>query len=366
VPSRVPLKAPLGDAQTNNACDPEHKAPAIFLMGPTASGKTDLAMALCEQLPCEIISVDSAMIYRGMDIGTAKPTADELTRAPHRLIDICDPSEIYSAADFRRDALAEMERISAAGRIPLLVGGTMMYFKALIHGMSGLPAASPALRRQLEAEAEKLGWSALHEQLQAADPVAAKLIHPNNRQRLLRALEVVRLTGRPISAFWAAEGSQRSQQQTDPQGSGFQGVEDYTYFTQWQADETSSLPYTVAQLAMVPPERRVLHDRIHQRFVSMLERGLLDEVRALMSRGDLHQNLPSMRCVGYRQAWSYLSGVDDYDAFVSKGVAATRQLAKRQLTWLRKWSDLNWLDSEDGFIVEAALKKIKSHTTFST
>lgn len=344
-----------------SASSEQGKPPAIFLMGPTASGKTDLAMALCEQLPCDIISVDSAMIYRGMDIGTAKPTSDELARAPHRLINICDPSETYSAADFRRDALVEMDRISAAGRIPLLVGGTMMYFKALLHGMSGLPSASPELRRTLEAEAEQLGWAALHEELQATDPVAAKLIHPNNRQRLLRALEVIRLTGRPISAFWEAEGSQSSQEQKE----GRQGIEDYTYFTQWQADETSSLPYTITQFAMVPPERRVLHERIHRRFLNMLEVGLLDEVRVLMGRGDLHPDLPSMRCVGYRQAWSHLAGEDDYDTFVSKGVAATRQLAKRQLTWLRKWSDLNWLDSEGGFIVEAALKKVRFHTTFS-
>ncbi|MGO1500217.1 MAG: tRNA (adenosine(37)-N6)-dimethylallyltransferase MiaA [Marinobacter sp.] len=330
-------------------------------MGPTASGKTDLAMALCDQLPCDIISVDSAMIYSGMDIGTAKPSADELARAPHQLINICDPAETYSAADFRLAALAEMDRISRAGRIPLLVGGTMMYFKALLHGMSGLPAASPELRKTLEAEAQQLGWSALYEELQAADPVAAKRIHPNNRQRLLRALEVIRLTGRPISAFWEAGGSPPSVQEA-----GRQGVEDYTYYTQWQADETSSLPYTVTQLAMMPPERRVLHDRIHQRFLKMLEAGFLDEVRTLMGRGDLHPDLPSMRCVGYRQAWNHLAGVDDYDTFVSKGVAATRQLAKRQLTWLRKWSDLNWLDSEDRYIVESALKKVRLRTTFSS
>lgn len=345
------------------------KPPAIFLMGPTASGKTDLAMALCDKLPCDIISVDSAMIYRGMDIGTAKPTADELARAPHRLIDICEPVETYSAADFRRDALAEMDRISRAGRIPLLVGGTMMYFKALLHGMSGLPAANPELRKTLEAKAQRLGWSTLYEELQTIDPVAAKLIHPNNRQRLLRALEVVRLTGRPISAFWAADGSQHSQssqQEVGQQEAGRQGIEDYTYFTQWQADEATTLPYTVTQLAMGPPERRVLHERIHQRFLNMLEAGFLDEVRALMGRGDLHPDLPSMRCVGYRQAWNHLAGVDDYDTFVSKGVAATRQLAKRQLTWLRKWSDLNWLDSEDRFIVEAALKKVRLRTTFSS
>lgn len=337
------------------------RPPAIFLMGPTASGKTDLAMALCDQLPCDIISVDSAMIYRGMDIGTATPSPEELARAPHRLIDICDPADIYSAADFRRDALAEMDRISGAGRIPLLVGGTMMYFKALLHGMSGLPAASPELRKTLETEAERLGWSTLYQELQAADPVAAKLIHPNNRQRLIRALEVIRLTGRPISAYWEANGPPSSAQEA-----GQHGIEDYTYFTQWQADEASELPYTVTQLAMVPPERRVLHDRIHQRFLNMLEAGFLDEVRTLMGRGDLYPDLPSMRCVGYRQAWNHLAGVDDYDTFVSKGVAATRQLAKRQLTWLRKWSDLNWLNSEDRFIAEAALKKVRLRTTFSS
>jgi len=336
--------------------------PAIFLMGPTASGKTDLAMALCDRLPCEIISVDSAMIYRGMDIGTAKPTAAELARAPHRLIDICDPAETYSAADFRRDALAEMAEITAAGRIPLLVGGTMMYFKALIHGMSGLPSASSDVRRALEQEAEERGWEALHQELQSLDPIAAGRIHPNNRQRLMRALEVLRLTGKPISEFWKAESGPGEEPALVDQSA---DVKDYTYFTRWQADETSSLPYTVVQLAMMPPERRVLHERIRLRFLKMLEAGFLDEVRALMLREDLHPDLPSMRCVGYRQAWSYLSGEDDYETFVSKGVAATRQLAKRQLTWLRKWSDVDWLDSDDKLIVEAALKKIRLRTTFN-
>ena len=332
---------------------------AIFLMGPTASGKTDLAIELCEHLPCDIISVDSAMIYRGMNIGTAKPTAGELARAPHRLIDICDPAETYSAADFRRDALAEMAKIAGAGRIPLLVGGTMMYFKALLHGMSGLPGADPELRRVLIQEAEQNGWLALHQELQEKDAVAAGLIHPNNRQRLLRALEVVRMTGKPISSFWQSDAATLPQNQGD-------GVEDYTYFTQWQADEVSSLPYTVAQLALAPPERRVLHERIHQRFLNMLDAGFLEEVRALMARGDLHPDLPSMRCVGYRQAWGYLAGDYDYDTFVSKGVAATRQLAKRQLTWLRKWSDMDWLDSGNEDISKAALKKIGLRTTFNS
>ena len=321
--------------------------PAIFLMGPTASGKTDLAMALCDHLPCEIISVDSAMIYRGMDIGTAKPTAEELARAPHRLVDICDPAETYSAADFRRDALAAMAEITAAGRVPLLVGGTMMYFKALLHGMSGLPSASPTVRVALE-----------HRR---SDPVAAERIHPNNRQRLMRALEVLRLTGKPISEFWKAETGAGEQPTAAAQGG---DIEDYTYFTRWQADETSLLPYTVVQLAMMPPERRVLHERIRLRFLKMLDAGFLDEVRALMLREDLHPDLPSMRCVGYRQAWSYLSGEDDYETFVGKGVAATRQLAKRQLTWLRKWSDVEWLDSDDKLIAESALKKIRLRTTF--
>lgn len=333
--------------------------PAIFLMGPTASGKTDLAIALCHRLPCDIISVDSAMIYRGMDIGTAKPSPAELASVPHRLIDICDPAETYSAADFRRDALAAMAEITAAGRIPLLVGGTMMYFKALLHGIAGLPPASPDLRRALEQDAEQRGWEALHQDLQRFDPVAAQRIHPHNRQRLVRALEVLRLTGKPISQFWQA-GSGPGEVATDAGQKG--GVDDYTYFTRWQADETPLLPYTVIQLAMTPPERHLLHERIRLRFLTMLEAGLLDEVRALMLRDDLHPDLPSMRCVGYRQAWNYVSGEGDYATFVSKGMAATRQLAKRQLTWLRKWSGVEWLDADDQRVVEAALKTIQART----
>ncbi|GGC58059.1 tRNA (adenosine(37)-N6)-dimethylallyltransferase MiaA [Marinobacter halophilus] len=333
--------------------------PAIFLMGPTASGKTDLAIELCRRLPCDIISVDSAMVYRGMDIGTAKPGAEELTTAPHRLIDICDPADTYSAADFRRDALAEMAEITGRGRIPLLVGGTMMYFKALLHGMSDLPSASPALREQLEREAKEHGWEQLHRELAARDPVAAGLIHPNNRQRLMRALEVIRLTGRPISEIWQAPSGTSS-------GDNLSGIEDYTYFTRWQADESPSLPYTVSQFALAPVERSELHQRIQQRFQAMLESGFLNEVEILMERGNLNSDMPSMRCVGYRQAWDYLSGSSDYEAFVSKGVAATRQLAKRQLTWLRKWPNVHWLSVGDPQVVIETLKKSGLHTTFNS
>lgn len=335
------------------------RPPAIFLMGPTASGKTDMAIELCRQLPCEIISVDSALIYRGMDIGTAKPTLQELAQAPHRLIDICDPGETYSAADFRRDALAAMVDITARGRIPLLVGGTMMYFKALLQGMSGLPAANPALREQIEQEAADQGWQHLHGELLEKDPEAARLIHPNNRQRLTRAIEVIRLTGKPISSFWQA-GPESELEQDDAD------IKDYTYFTRWQADESTDLPYTVFQFALVPVERSVLHHRIEKRFLAMLEAGFLDEVRALMARGDLGPDLPSMRCVGYRQAWEYLSGDSDYDAFVARGVAATRQLAKRQLTWLRKWRDVYLLNTPDPRPVLETLKNAGVGTTFNS
>ncbi|WP_228260634.1 tRNA (adenosine(37)-N6)-dimethylallyltransferase MiaA [Marinobacter confluentis] len=330
--------------------------PAIFLMGPTASGKTDLAIELCRRLPCDIISVDSAMIYRGMDIGTAKPSPAELAAAPHRLIDICDPADTYSAADFRRDALAEMAVISARDRIPLLVGGTMMYFKALLQGLSALPSASPSLRRDIENQAEAQGWPSLYAELAHKDPVAARLIHPNNRQRLMRAIEVIRLTGKPISVLWEQTGKH------PPERDSVERVEDYTYFTRWQADESPTLPYTVTQLAIAPSERSVLHERIARRFHQMLETGFLDEVRSLMARGDLDPDLPSMRCVGYRQAWEHLAGEYGEQEMVAKGIAATRQLAKRQLTWLRKWSDLDWLDSDDPQKVDLTLKIIGSRT----
>lgn len=284
-------------------------------MGPTASGKTALALELAEHHNCEIISVDSALIYRSMDIGTAKPTAAELARGPHRLIDILDPLESYSAADFRADAVREIEDILSRGKTPLLVGGTMMYFKTLLDGLSPLPSADDAVRAGIAADVEAKGWQALHDELKQIDPVAAERIHPNDPQRLSRAIEVYRITGKTL-----------------------------TELTQTKAE---SLPYRMVQFAIAPKERKTLHQLIGQRFEAMLEQGFIDEVAGLKDRGDLHLELPSMRCVGYRQVWQYLEGQYDHDTMVEKAVAATRQLAKRQLTWLRGWPDLQWLISGD-------------------
>ncbi|WP_097460053.1 tRNA (adenosine(37)-N6)-dimethylallyltransferase MiaA [Mangrovitalea sediminis] len=327
----------------------DSRPPAIFLMGPTASGKTDLAAELCEALPCDVISVDSAMIYRDMDIGTAKPTPDELARTPHRLIDIRDPAESYSAADFRTDALREMAEISAAGRIPLLVGGTMMYFKTLRQGIANMPAADQAIRARLESEASERGLESLHARLRELDPEAAEAIHPNNRQRLLRALEVIELSGRPISAIWRDGGDDNSQENGK--------------YVQWREDGNSALPYNVLQIALLPEQRPLLHRRIDERFQKMLESGLIDEVAALKARGDLNLSMPSMRCVGYRQVWEYLDGMLDRSEMVERASAATRQLAKRQLTWLRGWPELHSLSSNDSGNIRMALKLIHAHTT---
>lgn len=289
--------------------------PLICIMGPTASGKTALAIALKQQLQrAELISVDSALVYRDMDIGTAKPDATELAAAPHFLLDIRDPAQSYSAADFRQDALELIAAIRQRGNTPILVGGTMLYFKALLQGISSLPAADPAVRAELEAEAAVKGWQAMHQQLAQLDPVAAARIHPNDPQRINRALEVYRLTGQSLTALTA--------QQAEP------------------------LPYQVRQFAIAPTDRAELHRRIEQRFLQMLAQGFEQEVRQLYQRGDLHPDLPSIRCVGYRQMWDYLAGGVDYDTMVSQGIAATRQLAKRQLTWLRSWPDLHWLKTE--------------------
>lgn len=284
-------------------------------MGPTASGKTALAMALCDALPCDIISVDSALIYRDMNIGTAKPTADELAKYPHRLINLRDASQSYSAADFCQDALAEIAQIRANNRIPLLVGGTMMYFKSLIEGISPLPAANSNIRKQIEKEATAKGWEALHEQLKVIDPVSAERIHPNDPQRLSRALEVFRLTGNTLT------------QLTETKGAKLEG--------------------NILQFAITPKERSTLHERIALRYQQMIAQGFEQEVVALKKRPDLHENLPSIRCVGYRQMWQYLNGECDHEEMIFRGVCATRQLAKRQLTWLRSWPELQWLTTDD-------------------
>ncbi|WP_025130468.1 tRNA (adenosine(37)-N6)-dimethylallyltransferase MiaA [Pseudomonas sp. PH1b] len=309
--------------------------PAIFLMGPTAAGKTDLAIELTKVLPCELISVDSALVYRGMDIGTAKPSRELLAEFPHRLIDILDPAESYSAADFRHDALAAMADITARGKIPLLVGGTMLYYKALLEGLADMPAADPQVRAELEEEAARLGWQALHEQLAAVDPESAARIHPNDPQRLSRALEVYRVSGLTMTAH-----RQRQLAQSAEAG----------------ASGRSQLPYTVANLAIAPANRQVLHQRIAQRFTQMLEQGFIDEVVALRSRSDLHAGLPSIRAVGYRQVWDHLDGKLTSAEMQERGIIATRQLAKRQFTWLRSWADLQWLDSLDCDNLPRALK----------
>ena len=298
--------------------------PAIFLMGPTASGKTDLAIELARVLPCEIVSVDSALVYRGMDIGTAKPSRELLAEFPHRLIDIRDPAESYSAAEFRRDALAAMAEITAAGRIPLLVGGTMLYFKALLEGLADMPSADPEVRAQLEAQAAAEGLAALHAELARVDPESAARIHPNDPQRLVRALEVYRVSGLSMT-----EHRRRQVLQNLHAG----------------APLGQALPYTVAHLAIAPERRQELHERIARRFRLMLEQGLIAEVEALHARGDLHPGLPSIRSVGYRQVWEYIEGRLTRDEMTERGIIATRQLAKRQFTWLRSWSQLHWLDS---------------------
>jgi len=285
----------------------------ILLMGPTASGKTALAVDLVQRFPCDIVSVDSAMAYRGMDIGTAKPGPEELAAAPHRLIDVCEPTDAYSAARFRADALREMADIVAHGRVPLLVGGTMLYFRVLQEGLSALPEADAGVRARLDAEAAEFGWTALHRRLAEVDPVVAERVHPNDPQRIQRALEVIEITGCPMSQL------------------------------QLEANNRDPLPYRLLKLVRAPRERAVLHQRIAERFRRMLEAGFEREVRTLWARGDLTADLPAMRSVGYRQMLKYLSGEYTYTDMKERGIIATRQLAKRQYTWLRAETDCHWL-----------------------
>lgn len=308
--------------------------PAIFLMGPTASGKTALALELVDKYPCEIISVDSALVYKGMDIGTAKPDAEMLKRAPHRLIDLIDPAESYSAANFREDALREMAEITAAGKVPLLVGGTMMYFKFLRDGAAELPKADEVVRERLLAEGLEHGWPHMHQRLAEVDPESAARLKPMDSQRIQRALEVYEVSGKTLTQHWAEQ-------------------------------DAAPLPYQVVNLAVCPPERKQLHERIAIRFRQMLNEGFIDEVRGLFQRDDLHPELPSIRAVGYRQAWDYLEGETTYEEMEERGIIATRQLAKRQITWLRSWPDLHWLDTNDPKLLQSALKILQANAIFS-
>ncbi len=300
---------------------------AVLLMGPTASGKSRLAMEIAARLPVEIVSVDSAQVYRGMDIGTAKPGADERRAVPHHLIDLLDPTEPYSAARFRADAVRLVTEIAARGRIPLLVGGTMLYFKALRDGLSELPPANADVRAAIDADARGRGWPALHAELARVDPESAARLDPADAQRIQRALEVFRVTGTPMSRQLGTHG-------TTP-------------------------PFGLLPIALAPGDRSALHRRIAARFDAMLAAGLVDELEGLRARYELHSALPSMRCVGYRQAWSYLEGEYDRAELRDRGIFATRQLAKRQLTWLRAWSGLHTFDCFDRQVAPKVLAALQ-------
>jgi tRNA dimethylallyltransferase len=303
--------------------------PAICLLGPTASGKTALAIEIVKRLPCEIINVDSAQIYRGMNIGTGKPDAATLAEAPHRLLDFLDPAQAYSAAQFRSDALREMADIQRRGRIPLLVGGTMLYFKALRDGLAQMPGADAQVRQRIADMAQSGGWAHVHAQLQEVDPESAARIHPHDPQRLQRALEIFLVSGKSM--------------------------------TQWHLESRAepglaNIPFDLHFLSIQPGSRGVLHDRIAARFLRMIDEGLVDEVQTLRARGDLTLALPSMRAVGYRQVWQYIEGELSFDGMVEQGIIATRQLAKRQITWLRSWENLRDFDSENPETLELVLK----------
>ena len=302
--------------------------PAIFIMGPTASGKTALACDFYERLNCELISVDSALVYKDMNIGTAKPTAEELEQYPHHLIDIRDPADPYSAADFRKDALTLMADITARGKVPVLVGGTMLYFKFLLEGSAKLPNADDKIRADIETLVAEHGKQHIHELLKKVDPESAERLNPNDPQRVQRAYEVFLISGKTLTQHWAEQ-------------------------------EEQPLTYNVIQFAIAPQERKTLHERIELRFNQMIEHGFIDEVKAMHARGDLKEDLPSVRAVGYRQVWDFLEGRIDSEEMIFKGVVATRQLAKRQMTWLRGWDNLHWLDSLDAQLSHNALSVLE-------
>ncbi len=307
--------------------NPAHP-PAILLMGPTASGKTAVAVQLATTLPCEIISVDSALVYKGMDIGTAKPDAATLARAPHHLINVIEPHESYSAARFRDDALALMREITERGNIPLLVGGTMLYFKALVEGLNDLPEADATIRLIIETMADEEGWPALHDKLRKVDPETAARLDPNDSQRIQRALEIYYIAGKSMTDLLKKP--------------------KYVYF-----------PYTPIRIALLPADRAALHERIAQRFEAMLDAGLVEELRTLRDEYALEPDMPSMRCVGYRQAWDFLADRISRAELLEQGIAATRQLAKRQLTWLRSTEDITEFDCLAGNVGDLVLEYIR-------
>lgn len=307
--------------------NPPRLPPAILIMGPTASGKTAVAMALADRFPVELISVDSAQVFRDMDVGTAKPDRATMARYPHRLIDVISPEESYSTARFRDDALAAMGEITAAGKVPLLVGGTMLYFRSLLHGLADLPQADAALRAEIDAEAATEGWPALHAKLAHFDPSTAARLHPTDSQRLQRALEIYRLTGRPMSELLAASEQQKP-------------------------------PYEFLSIGLLPGERAVLHERIARRFDEMLLAGLDAEVRALRAKYTLSLNLPSMRCVGYRQTWEAQEGIIPPKELRDRGIFATRQLAKRQITWLTNSFDAENFDCLDPALSDKIAQRV--------
>jgi tRNA dimethylallyltransferase len=302
------------------------QAAAIFIMGPTAAGKTELAVELAQRLPVDVISVDSVLVYRGMDIGTAKPEPELLQQVPHALVDICEPEEAYSAARFRTDALSRMQSSIQRGRTPLLVGGTMLYFRALEHGLSDLPESDPTVRERLQLRLQQIGSEEMHKRLKQLDPIAAQRIHANDPQRLLRALEVIELSGKPLS--------------------------------QLQRQKGEKLPFDIIRLVRAPRERMVLHKRIALRFDQMLKQGFEEEVRGLMNRPGFSPDLPSMRAVGYRQMIEYLQGGCSREEMREKGIIATRQLAKRQFTWLRKEETANWFYDDKADYLDQVLKLI--------
>ena len=308
---------------------PTTEKKAILLMGPTAAGKTDAAIYLHQHYHCDIISVDSALVYRGMDIGTAKPEPKVLAQAPHALVDICETWEPYSASLFCEDATRLMAASIAQERMPVLAGGTMLYYRALLNGLSELPDADPEIRAQIEVEAKQKGWDAMHQELQKIDPESAERIHPNDPQRINRALEVYRSTGQSLTMLFAQSQGQR-------------------------------LDYDCLKIVICPANRQLLHQRIEQRFQIMLDQGFLDEVKTLMQEPKNHPELPSMRSVGYRQAWEHLSGETDRETMTYKAIVATRQLAKRQLTWLRKEPDAIWIDPTESGYMQNLIEKVEA------